>query len=355
MTPLSRIIMDQIAQRGPLSIDRYMQLCLLHPTHGYYTQSQPFGAAGDFVTAPEISQMFGEMLGLWAAQVWIDAGRPAPFNLVELGPGRATMMADLLRAAGSVPGFLDAATIQLIEASPALRQTQATTLAPHDITHVSAITDMPARFSLIFANEYFDALPTRQFQSLGEVWMERVIQNSDMQSNDGQSNDNGLCFGLAPLKDAPDLPHASDGTVLEVAPARQQIAREIGAHLAANDGAALIIDYGANDGFGDTLQAIKAHQPIDPLAAPGACDLTTHVRFDALAKAAAPAHAAPLITQGVFLERLGIVQRAQALAQKDEGKIAAQLRRLTHPDEMGALFKVLALSGTTTNLPGFDP
>lgn len=336
---------DQIAARiaahGPMRIDEYMTTCLLHPTLGYYTTRDPFGAAGDFITAPEISQMFGELIGLSLAQCWLSHGAPAPFTLAELGPGRGTLMADALRACRRVPGFLDAAQITLVEVSPTLREIQAKTLAGHHIDWVDSPADMADQPLYLIANEFFDALPIRQFLRQGDAWRERQIGVSDGQ----------LMFGLGPAQPQPALQarlsDTADGDMVETcaafAPLLDGVARRIGTH----GGAALIIDYGDWRLRGDTLQALRAHEKVHVLETPGDADLTAHVDFKALAKAAQPcAHSAPT-PQGIFLERLGITQRAQVLAAKlrDDAlqtHIAAH-RRLTHPAEMGNLFKVMAL------------
>ncbi len=341
MTPLAELIHARIAATGPLRLDAYMALCLGHPEHGYYMTRDPFGRDGDFVTAPEVSQMFGELIGAWAAQVWTDAGRPDPFVLAELGPGRGTLMQDALRAGARLPGFAAAARLWLVETSPALRARQAATLAEHRPAWAATPAELPPGPLIVVANEFFDALPIRQFQRTDSLWRERRV---------------GLDAGqLAwtwdrPLADA-DLDArfaaAPDGAVVEVGAAGEAIAAALGARIARDGGAALLIDYGAWTGTGDTLQALRGHAHADPLAAPGESDLTAHVGFGALAAAARPARAVGPVPQGLFLERLGITQRAEALARGRDAATAAQVaaahRRLTHPDEMGNLFKVLAL------------
>ncbi len=342
----------RIAQTGPMSVSDYMAECLLHPEHGYYTTRDPLGAAGDFTTAPEISQMFGELIGLALAQAWLDQGAPAPFTLAELGPGRGTLMADILRAAGAVPGFGAAARVHLVEASPSLRQQQAARLADITVTHVADVGDLPQAPLFLVANEFFDALPIRQFVRDGAVWRERLV------GLDGAR----LGFGLGPPQALPELAHRSDvgdGGVVELCPAAAPIMAEIAGRIAGHGGAALVIDYGDWRSLGDTLQAVRRHQPEDPLANPGEADLTAHVDFEALAQAAPGLVCSRLTPQGVFLERLGITPRAQKLAAGLTGAalethIAAH-RRLTHPDEMGTLFKVLAFVGQgVPMLPGLD-
>tara|TARA_R100000789_G_scaffold9365_1_gene13196 strand:- start:3451 stop:4524 length:1074 start_codon:yes stop_codon:yes gene_type:complete len=338
-TPLADILARQIATTGPMTLADYMAACLMHPQYGYYSTRDPLGAGGDFTTAPEISQMFGELLGLSLAQCWLDQGAPASFSLAELGPGRGTLMADILRATARAPGFHDAARLHLVETSPALRAEQAKRL-PQATWH-DAVQTLPDGPLYLVANEFFDALPIRQFQRDGDDWRERVV---------GLQEDH-LALGLAAPAPQPGLSHrqddTKDGDLVETCAPGQAIAAVLGARIAAQGGVALIVDYGDWRSLGDTLQALKGHAPVDPVALPGESDLTTHVDFEALARAAAPAAHTLLTPQGVFLERLGITQRAQALAKSLSGSaldshIAAH-RRLTHPDEMGSLFKTLAL------------
>ena len=354
---LARQIAARIRQTGPISLADYMADCLLHPDLGYYTRSDPLGAAGDFTTAPEISQIFGELIGLALAQAWLDQGRPAPFTLAELGPGRGTLMADALRAArAAVPGFAAAARLVLVEASPALRKAQAERLAGQEPRWIDRVSDLPADAPLfLVANEFFDALPIRQFLRHGAGWCERRVGLAD----------GALCFGLGPEGAQPALAHrladTREGDLVEHCPAAAPITQEIAARIAGAGGAALIIDYGDWRSLGDTLQALRAHRPADPLAEPGQADLTAHVDFEPLAQAATAAGArhSRLTPQGVFLERLGITQRARALARGLRGPALEDLiaahRRLTHPEEMGNLFKVLGLfPAGATPPPGLE-
>jgi NADH dehydrogenase [ubiquinone] 1 alpha subcomplex assembly factor 7 len=343
-TPLTQILLDRIKATGPLSIADYMVECLLHPKHGYYTTREPFGAAGDFITAPEISQMFGEMLGLCLAQTWLDQGAPAPFALAELGPGRGTLMADILRATARVPGFHAAAHVHLVEASPRLRAAQAGVLAsywPSDrITWHDSADGLPQTPLFLVANEFFDALPIRQFQRTADGFCEIVV---------GSTADR-LGFGRVPAPPSPlldaRLADTREGDVVEICPSAPLIAGRIGLRIADHGGAALIVDYGDWRSLGDTLQAMGRQNHVAPLDRPGEVDLTAHVDFEALLTHLPCAHSR-LTTQGVFLERLGITARAQGLATDLSGPaleshIAAH-RRLTHPQEMGTLFKVVAL------------
>ena len=350
MTPLRQIIQDEIKARGAIGVDDYMSLALSHPDHGYYMRGIPMGAAGDFITAPEISQMFGELIGLWLAQVWQDMGAPERFNLVELGPGSGALIDDILRSTSRVPGFAAAAKVWLVETSPSLRDAQSKRLARHAFTHASDIADVDEGPLLLIANEFFDALPIKQYQRVDERWLERMIALKD----------GVLEFVLRPIHGAaPDLPHAVDGAIYERAHVSEAIAAKIAARIGKDGGAALVIDYGDDAGQGDTLQALRAHERVDVLAAAdGSCDLTAHVRFDDLARAFAPAKVSHTLTQGVFLETLGITARANALAQQaDAAQVQAIVKahhRLTHPDEMGGLFKVIAVTDPKTDqLPGF--
>ena len=354
MTTLLDTIISRIRANGPMRLDDYMTTCMLHPTLGYYTTRDPFGTHGGFVTAPEVSQMFGELIGLCLAQTWLSQGAPARFTLAELGPGRGTLMADLLRAVQKVPGFVEAAEIVLIEASPTLRDIQSATLNGHSPRWVETPEDLDDQPLYLVANEFFDALPIRQFVRDKEGWRERLISHSN----------GALSFGLGPRlpQSALDdrLDDTADGDLIEDCPPLTGYMRPISHRIATFGGAALIIDYGDWRSLGDTLQALQDHKPTTPLIAPGHCDLTAHVDFEKLALAAAPAKHSRVTPQGVFLERLGITQRAQALAKAMSGTalethIAAH-RRLTHPSEMGNLFKVMGLyPPTQPPLPGLEP
>ena len=341
MTALADLLLQRIRLSGPMTIADYMADCLLHPEHGYYTTRPPFGAEGDFITAPEISQMFGELLGLCLAQAWQDQGAPAAFVLAELGPGRGTLIADVLRATRGVPGFHAAAQVVLVEASPALRARQKATLAPYPVHWAEGIDALPEMPLFLLANEFFDALPIRQFQRHAEGWQERLVGERDGR----------LAFGLSAATRMAALEHrladTAPGDIVETCAPAQSVVAGIAAHIDSHGGAALLIDYGDWHSRGDTLQALRRHAFADPLAEPGEADLTAHVDFEALARAAAPCAATGPVPQGVLLERLGITARAQALAGRMTGAaltahIAAH-RRLTHPEEMGQLFKALAL------------
>ena len=353
MTALAGILAARIAATGPITLADYMAECLLHPQHGYYTTRPPFGAGGDFTTAPEISQMFGELLGLCLAQYWLDLGRPSPFTLAELGPGRGTLMADLLRATRGVPGFHDAARVVLVEASPRLRQVQRATLGAYPADWRGGVQDLPGAPLFLVANEFFDALPIRQFTRTDEGWSETMV---------------GLDAGRLALGRAPPAPLAllahrladtQRGDVVETCPAAAPVMATVAGRIAAHGGLALVVDYGGWRSRGDTFQALRAHAFADPLEAPGKADLTAHVDFEALALAAAPA-ATRHTTQGALLSALGIAARADRLAAGLDGKALAAHRaaerRLTDAAEMGELFKALAVfPPAAPPPPGFAP
>lgn len=328
MTPLAQIIRQHIAEAGPITVAEYMQLCLGHPEHGYYIRQDPLGASGDFTTAPEISQMFGELLGLFLAQCWLDQGAPAPFVLAELGPGRGTLMSDALRATRNVPGFHAASQVWLVETSPALRAVQAGLLGP-DVNWCTTVQELPALPLFLIANEFFDALPIRQFQRSETGWHERLIGLQGEALTWGQSG----AMKLDALDQA--WPGAAPGMLVETCHAGRLAAAEIGRRLCAAGGQAVFADYGDWHGTGDTFQAMANHSFVDPLASPGQADLTAHVDFSALAASLAPANVWPLQMQGDFLRALGIVARAEKLGALPE------LRRLTDADQMGRLFKIL--------------
>ncbi|NIY77943.1 class I SAM-dependent methyltransferase [Celeribacter sp. HF31] len=355
MTALKDSLTRRIAHTGPISLADYMSECLLHPEHGYYTTRDPLGAAGDFTTAPEISQMFGELLGLCLAQSWLSQGARAPFTLAEIGPGRGTLMADILRATKGVPGMHDAMRVHLIEASPTLRAAQRDRLAGYEVTWCDHVAELPDAPLWLIANEFFDALPIRQFTRKAEGWAETQVGLKD----------GALTLGLSaptPLAElAPRLGDTTDGDVVETCPSAAPVVTEIAQRIADHGGAAIFVDYGDWHSLGDTFQALEAHEMVDPLARPGQADLTAHVDFEALAQAAQRSGVVPsqMIPQGLLLARLGISERAQALAAKLSGEaLESHTRafdRLTSPTEMGTLFKALALAPSPDKMPpGFD-
>ncbi|MBZ6078192.1 SAM-dependent methyltransferase [Microvirga sp. WGZ8] len=318
-----------------------MGLCLTH----YYATRDPLGQAGDFTTAPEISQMFGELIGLWMLDIWNGMGRPSGLRLVELGPGRGTLMADLLRAARLLPDFLANASVHLVETSPVLRERQQVTLSKTavPVTWHDRLEDVPDGPILLVANEFFDALPVRQFLATERGWCERFV------GLDGEA----LTFGLNPEPETSLGAPIRRGDVLEWPSATISLIQHLTRRLAQRGGTALIIDYGYwGPAFGDTLQALKGHASVDPLAEAGEADLTTHVDFHRLAEIAAgeQIRVHGMTTQGDFLEALGIAARATALKQRatpdQADAIDRALARLTErgPKGMGELFKVLALT-----------
>jgi NADH dehydrogenase [ubiquinone] 1 alpha subcomplex assembly factor 7 len=342
LNALSGLIQNEIAAHGPITVARYMELALGHSEHGYYRIRDPLGADGDFITAPEVSQMFGELIGLWAAVTWEQMGKPETFVLAELGPGRGTLMADALRAAQAQEGFTAAATLHLIETSPALRARQQEVLGHAAPQWHDDITTLPDGPLIVLANEFFDALPVHQFIYNDGTWHERLIALTDKGADKGADKD--FCFTLAEDEaDDPDLPAtAPDGTVMEICRAGETLATTLGARFLAKGGAALIIDYGyGQPASGDTLQAVKRHAYTDPLADPGNADITAHINFTALADAARNAGAATFgpLGQGMLLLALGIAQRAEILSAPQDAagrdKIETALRRLIAPSEMG--------------------
>ncbi|MBE7248042.1 MAG: SAM-dependent methyltransferase [Actinomycetospora chiangmaiensis] len=353
MTPLGAEIAALIRQNGPIGVDRYMALCLGHPVHGYYRTRDPLGAQGDFTTAPEISQMFGELLGAWTAYVHSLTGRLDPLLLVELGPGRGTLMADALRALrAAAPGVRVAP--HLVETSPILRGAQERALAGTGAVWHAEVETLPPGPAIILANEFFDCLPVRQFERRPTGWHERQV---------GLGPEGGLTFGLSPEPTPGVDAEGPEGALMSVPAHGLAVIRGLARRLRAAGGVLLAVDYGhVRPGFGDTLQALSGHSFADPLAAPGEADLTHHVDFAALAQAAraegADVHGP--VEQRDFLFALGLRARAERLkARATEAQasgIEDALARLTEPGErgMGSLFKVLAVSSPGLGpLPGF--
>lgn len=346
---LGEVIADMIAVDGPMPVDRYMALALGHETHGYYMGRDPFGRAGDFITAPEVSQMFGELIGIWCAAGWQMMDAPAEWNLIELGPGRGTLLADLVHACSVMPGLRDGMKVHLVEMSPALKTIQAETLkrAGIEATWHDRLEDLPDGQSLIIANEFFDALPVGQLQKQAGQWHERVV---------GLNPDRKLVFGLASDRVASALvpswaAGAADGEFVEFSLARDAVAREIGRRITKDMGAALIVDYGhIRSAVGDTLQAIRKHQFADVLAQPGESDITSHVDFEALTSAvtADGAKSYGPVTQGDFLIKMGLKEREEMLRARADARQRIRLskgaQRLVSGNQMGQLFKVLAVT-----------
>ena len=373
----------QIAQDGPIGVPEFFTRCLHDPRDGYYATRPDLGAGGDFVTAPLVSQMFGELIGLWAIETWTRMGRPAPFRLVEMGPGDGTLMSDLLRAGRLEPAFLAAAQVWLVEVSEPLKARQAARLGEGP-RWVERLDEVPGGAPMILvANELLDCLPARQFVRTKTGWAERVI---------GLGEDGALTFGLKNLGKSPlplngggvgvtaehdearhrqaataeitpipdPSPIEGEGSIWESSPAQAALASEIAHRLVENGGAALLIDYGRDvPEAGDTLQAVRNHQKVDPLATAGLADLTVWADFPSVVAAAREAggRTGPILSQAEFLEGLGIAQRAQALATarpERAGEIARQLDRLVGKAQMGALFKVACLSDPALSPPLFE-
>lgn len=352
VAPLAARLKERIARDGPIGVHDYMQACLADRQAGYYMTRQPIGREGDFVTAPEIGQVFGELLGVWAAAMWQSMGQPASAVVAELGPGRGTLMADALRVFRSVPRLLDSVTVALIETSPVLRETQAHTLrdSPAPLQWYERIDDLPHGPLILIANEFIDALPVRQIVYERNAWRERCVTLSDK-------------GGFAFCAEAPVEPDAvpqslthmnvAEGAIIETRPAVSFLLSALAARAKAAPVAALFADYGhAKTGIGDTLQAVRRHRFADPLAAPGEADLTAHVDFAAFADAARKlglaAHGP--MPQGEFLLKLGLERRCERLLQtanpEQKAAIVSAAARLADPRQMGLLFKMLSLQSS---------
>lgn len=350
---LAARIADHIRSSGPISVAEYMHICLHDPRDGYYATRPALGEAsdgGDFITAPLVSQMFGELIGLWMIEIWRQMGRPQAFHLVEIGPGDGTLMSDLRRAARLETGFLDAAQVWLVEPSRPLRELQRLRLGA-DPVHVDRLEEVPSGAPLLLiGNEVLDCLPARQWEWRGGGWKERRV---------GLDGDR-LVFGLAP---APRVQFAAvpawEGAVYEHSPSQEALGSEIAARIAAEGGAALLVDYGrAEPGLGDTLQAITGHRKVDPLSRPGEADLTVHADFPAVLAAARRegVETAGPLAQGRFLRNLGLETRAAALVQSrpwDKARLQRQVERLTAADQMGELFLAAALHSPGLRPAGF--
>ncbi len=356
MNRLGEKIAALIGAAGPISVADYMAICLFDPEHGYYTTREPFGAAGDFVTAPEVSQMFGELVAVWLVEAWSAVGAPLPLTLAEIGPGRGTLMKDMVRTLHRIaPRLAAGADFALVEASPRLSAVQRDTLrdsGPDFGWHATPDT-LPDQPLLIVGNEIFDALPFRQFVRHDGKWLERAI-----------GVDGYFRFGIGPAYLAADaLPaaagNAPDGSIFEIAPAREALMSALAQRIAARGGAGLFFDYGhLEPGLGDTFQAVRKHRMEGVFENPGEADLTSHVDFSALA-AVATSHglAAQRATQAEFLLGMGLLERAGRLGQAGDPavheKITADVERLAGPDQMGELFKVLALLPPGAEAPPF--
>jgi len=331
MSPLERQIRQSITINGPMSIETFMGLAISH----YYATRDPFGADGDFTTAPEISQMFGEMIGVWISDAWVKLGQPSEFILVEGGPGRGTLMTDILRATGKMLGFREGMSLHLIETSPVLRNIQKATLAGYNPVWHDSLETLPELPMIFIANELLDAMPVRQYECRKGRWYERVV---------GLEGDR-LVFGLREAQvNAPVL----EGSFREESPAIQSFIKSLSDRIRRNRGAALLIDYGYDmpGASGDTLQAVKSHQFVPVLENIGEADLTAHIDFYAVKECCDVAVSGP-VGQGDFLNALGMDVRLQMLKLRATPQQYLDLQsaysRLTSPTQMGKLFRAMAM------------
>lgn len=358
--PVVDRLKSRIAAAGHISVAEFMNSALSDQDGGYYTTRDPFGAVGDFTTAPEISQVFGELIGLWCADTWRAMGSPRAFALIELGPGRGTLMSDALRAMRQVPECRAAASIHLVETSPVLREIQQQALQGENITWHSNFPDLGRTPVIFLANEFLDALPVEQYVKHDGNWCERVVAHDETHDR--------FCFAIDRAKRLPlgaitrQLAQAEEGAIFEYAPAVRDFVSDMAHQIFLNSGAGLIVDYGyTQHATGQTLQAVRKHRPVDPLERPGDCDLTAHVDFQLVGETAQNAGAKTWgpVDQGVFLQRIGILERANILLKRANVSQAHHLRtavaRLIAPAEMGTLFKVMAMSDLRlSSLAGFD-
>ncbi|MCI0599736.1 MAG: SAM-dependent methyltransferase [Beijerinckiaceae bacterium] len=361
MNLLEGLIHEMIIESGPISLETYMALALTHPVHGYYAAKIPLGKHGDFITAPEISQMFGELIGLWCIAMWRAIGEPRPLLLAELGPGRGTLIADALRAARVAPGFLSAIDLHLVETSEASRRSQRAALKDFGLAAgwQKTVEELPEGPAIIIANEFFDCLPVRQFIRRTDGWHERLV---------GLDSEGHLCFGLAPDPEPGLTAPGEAGCVFEASLAAARLMTRLAARITAQGGALLVVDYGYDTAArGETLQAVRRHCFADPLRDPGEADLTAHVDFCALIRAARAAGAEVYgpMPQGYWLTRLGLYERAARLREQasagQRADIGLALQRLAGTGQgsgegtMARLFKVLAVVKPGIGIPpGFE-
>ena len=357
MNPLARRLAARIARGGPITVADYMAAALTDPGEGYYRRADPLGAGGDFTTAPEISQIFGELIGAWLIDCWLQAGRPARVNLIEIGPGRGTLMADALRIGQRQSGWLNAVALHLIEINPVLRALQAGALSQYRPSwHESLDTVADDGLVLLVANEFFDAMPIRHVVFWDGTWRERLVDWSE---------DAGFHFAISPRPSSlaflvPTDIAAHQGALFEISPTAIAVATRIAQMIKAQGGAALIVDYGRMEStVGETLQAVKSHEKVSVLGDPGAADLSAHVDFGLLRRIASEAGLQSFgpIWQGQFLKALGIEVRAERLALGRDSKVGLAIdqavARLTAPNAMGELFKAIALTSSTITAAGF--
>jgi NADH dehydrogenase [ubiquinone] 1 alpha subcomplex assembly factor 7 len=363
LSPLARTLAARIAATGPLPFHDFVAACLYDPGHGYYTTANPLGRAGDFITAPEISQVFGELAGLWAGEVWRDMGEPAPVRLIELGPGRGTLMADALRALRVLPSFKTAAAVELVETSEPLRRAQQEALASAGcaVSWHRRLEDVPLGPTILIANEFLDCLPVQHFvyDAGAGLWRERCVDFDEgrfklvLAGGRGDAFPNDRREFTAALAAEPE-----DGDILEHRPAIAPLVAEFKRRASHAPFAALIIDYGYDrPSFGDTVQAVKAHRFVNVFDAPGEADVTAHVDFPHLKECAAKSGLRVFgpMPMGEWLLRLGLGVRADQLLKSASGQEAAALKsgivRLTDPSQMGVLFKVMVMTDGDSKTP----
>lgn len=355
-TLLQQQLKTYIKSKGPVSVRAYMEACLYDPMHGYYRQGNPLGADGDFITAPEISQMFGEMLGIWCMTTWQAMAQPVPLQIVELGPGRGTLMADLLRSLSKLHPNFEMLSIHLVERSTTLIEKQKQTLSDHNcpIYWYDSLSEVPHGPSIIIANEFLDCFPIRQFIKTERAWHERVVgldQNENFTFMIGSEVPRGV---IIPSR----LHNVPEGSIFEFCPDFEVTMKDVRRLANQHPMAALFIDYGfEGPQIGETLQAVSNHKPVSPFMLPGKVDLTAHVDFTALA-ALAVANGLRCFgprDQGAFLSQLGIGARAEILVQNASEaqveKLASDVVRLVAPEHMGALFKALCLTSPSLEIP----
>jgi NADH dehydrogenase [ubiquinone] 1 alpha subcomplex assembly factor 7 len=345
MSLLETIIKKHIVKNGPITVAEYMELALQHSVHGYYRSGDVLGRGGDFITAPEVSQMFGEMIGLWCTDVWHKMGKPADFTLLEMGPGRATLMQDALRATAKISGFHDGLKLHFLESNDTFRAMQKKKLGLYKPVWIDDLTHLPKRPIIVIANEFFDALPIRQFEKTFSGWCEKkvIVQNEEL-----EWTLRAVDVGERTIIPS-SIEEAKVGIIYEVSLPSILITELLARHMAEYGGAMLVIDYGFTERSGaSTLQALRKHAYANVLENPGQQDITAHVDFGAMKHAARDMNSSDIITQGDFLRNLGIEFRAAMLHKNANAEqlttINTALHRLTHVDEMGSLFKVLAIT-----------
>lgn len=349
MLPLKNKILNEISSKGPLTIGEYMEMALFDKEYGYYNRKNPIGLQGAFTTAPEMTQVFGELIGLFFAQYWIDCGQYKPFSLLELGPGKGTLMSDLMRSARIVPGFIDSCSLFLVEKSTSLKQQQRKRLQNPHPTWIDSLDELPDQPVFAVANEFFDSLPMRQFVRGKQHWKERLVGQLGNELHFVLSKENKFL----PLESR--ISDTKEGDTVEVRPDTPKFIDGIVDRIKMYGGMYLIIDYGEHFSLGDTFQALNNNSFVKPLDKPGSADLTSHVDFGALVREMEGISVSPLVEQGKFLTNLGILERAEYLAKNLTGadleSHRISINRLVSPDQMGTLFKVLAIYSTEGPIP----